>query len=452
MQVNVQPVMIVDNQLAAAVTGGSTWHVFPQPNFQIAVLTDIAAAQAAVEGLHRMVQERLRSDANFLQPVVVRNTVDADAVRQHLTDVDALLINISCGVPEPLWACDIPIIAFSGEQTPMMGLYTCPPGDAERHPNVVLALDVEEIRDQIRLLEVKKRLAHSRVVILGEYFCPERLPAAETAERRLGVKFDSVSRAEFLERITRVDEQAAQAVARQWVQGATGPAESLEAEVAAVARAYVALEGILRDKDAQAVSVGCLEIMYAGGHVPFCFVLAQLRDIGLPAGCEGDMTATLTMLLLEYLADRPAYMGNLVKADPHTNQVSISHGCSPARMAGRNQPAKPYRLVHSHSAPPFSRDLSHGAGVTSYVDYGDVGQEVTVTRLGADLDRLMAARAEIVECRDTICDRTTLTVRVRDARDFVHKAMGNHQVVIYGNVVPQLEALCRLIGLRFIEA
>jgi L-fucose isomerase-like protein len=46
----------------------------------------------------------------------------------------------------------------------------------------------------------------------------------------------------------------------------------------------------------------------------------------LPAGCEADAGATLTMLMFEYLADRPAYMGNLVWADPQTNRVSISHG------------------------------------------------------------------------------------------------------------------------------
>jgi L-fucose isomerase-like protein len=213
----------------------------------------------------------------------------------------------------------------------------------------------------------------------------------------------------------------------------------------------VALEDLMQRERAQAVSVGCLEIMYRQQRAPFCLVLASLRDMGLPAGCESDAGATLTMLLLEYLADRPAYMGNLVLADPVRSLISVSHGCSPTRMFGRERPAKPYRLVHSHSAPPFSRDLTGGSGVTSYVDYGDQGQVVTLARLSHELDALFVARGEIVECRDTICDRTTLTVRVADARDFVHKTMGNHQVLIYGDFVDDLRGLCKVLGLEFVS-
>jgi L-fucose isomerase-like protein len=65
---------------------------------------------------------------------------------------------------------------------------------------------------------------------------------------------------------------------------------------------------------------------------------------------------------------------------------------------------------------------------------------------------MMAARGEIVECRDTICDRTTLTLRVQDARDFVHKAAGNHQVVVYGDYLGELRELCGLLGMGLREA
>lgn len=191
--------------------------------------------------------------------------------------------------------------------------------------------------------------------------------------------------------------------------------------------------------------------MYAYSKHPFCFALAVLRDDGFPAGCEADATATLTMLILDYIADRPAYMGNIVRADPENNLVMISHGCSPSQIAGRDRPPKPYTLVHSHSVPPFTRAIGGGAGVTSYVDYLDKGQEVTVARIGANLDRMIALRGEIVDCRDTICDRTTLTLRVKDAREFIHHATGNHQVVVYGDYITELRSLCQALDIDFTE-
>ncbi len=298
---------------------------------------------------------------------------------------------------------------------------------------------------------MRKRLRASKLVVLGEYLCADRLPDPELVKRKLGVEFVNVSGAEFVEEVGRVDPDAAAAVARDWQSGALEGSEPSWQELAEAAGIQLALERVLERTGAQAVSVGCLELMYARGMAPFCLVLAELRDAGRPAGCEADAGATLTMLMLEYLADRPAYMGNLVRADPQTNRVSISHGCSPARIAGRDRPARPYRLVHSHSAPPFSRGLEGGSGVTSYVDYADVGQVVTIARLAADLEGLFAVRGEIVDCRDTICDRTTLTLQVADARSFVQHATGNHQVVVYGDHVEDLRRVCRLLDVGLIE-
>ncbi|MBW2275484.1 MAG: hypothetical protein JRG96_19665 [Deltaproteobacteria bacterium] len=448
--VRVKPVHIV----------GSAWHVFPRADFKLEVTTDADSSRARVETLHQDLQERLGGELLFLDPALIREPADFAALRESLGEADALLVNISGGMmlhqmggdAADFWSWDIPIIAYSGERTPMMGLYSLPFAERKSRPGISYALDADAVAARIRLISVKKRLASSKVLIFGEYACAEHLPDPAQVKKKLGVEFVSIAGPQLLAEVEMVEDGAAEELARGWSQGATGDAESSAAEVLDGARIYLAMERLLQREDAQAASVGCLELMYAHGYTPFCFALAALRDVGLPAGCEADAGATLTMLIFEYLAERPAYMGNLVRAEPETGLVSISHGCSPARVAGRDRPAKAYRLVHSHSVPPFSRDLSGGAGVTSYVDYGDVGQAVTVARLDADLGAMMAARGEIVECRDTICDRTTLTVRVRDARDFVHKAAGNHQVVVYGDYLDPLRELCELLRMELREA
>ncbi len=432
---------------------GMTWHVFPQSNCQLEVATSPEAIPAHVEQMHRELRGQLRTEVTFLEPAVVRDEGDLRELSKQLAGVDGLLVNVTTGgLMEDLFRWQIPVIAYSGDCAPMMGLYTLPLSERAKYANLTYALDAGEVDAQLQLIRVRKKLKHSKVVILGEYMCADKLPDPETVKNKLGVEFVRVSGADFVERLRDVDPSRAETVARGWEQGALPDGEPSAADVRNTAGFFVALEGLLQDNGAQAVSVGCLELMYAHAQDPFCLALAELRDQGLPAGCEADMSATLTMLLFEYLAERPAYMGNLVRAEPRENLLHISHGCSPRSLAGRDRPAMPYRLVHSHSAPPFSRDLTGGSGVTSYVDYGDVGQEVTIARMGAGLDVLTATRGEIKECSDTICDRTTLTLRVRDARGFVHKATGNHQVVVYGDFVEELRGLCRLLDMTLIEA
>jgi L-fucose isomerase-like protein len=445
MTVVLQPVHVI----------GQAWHVFPQENGQLLVATDPTVVAANIRTMLAPLEKRLADHAEFREPILLLEPADRERVIAAATGVDGVLVSMSGGVNPELWDLPCPVVAYSGECTPMMGLYVLPHSERGKHSNLTYCLDAEEVLDcirSIRLRKVKDRLRGSRMIILGEYNCFERLPDPETVRRTLGIEHLHVSSAEFVKQVDAVDEARARAVARQWTDGAQEVGEPSADEVYNGARMHVALEDLMRREHAQAVSVGCLEVMYTQQRAPFCFVLATLRDVGLPAGCESDAGATLTMLLLEYLADRPAYMGNLVLADPVQNLVSVSHGCSPTRMLGHDQPAKPYRLVHSHSAPPFSRDLTGGSGVTSYVDYGDRGQVVTLARLSHELDALFVARGEIVECRDTICDRTTLTMRVADARDYVHKTMGNHQVLIYGDFVDDLGGLCDVLGLACVRA
>jgi L-fucose isomerase-like protein len=397
-------------------------------------------------------RQRLEGRALLLEPIVVRNRSDLGTVQAATSACDALLVNLSTsGLEGEIWSWGFPVIAYSGERTPMMGLYSLPLAERRRHPHVKLALDFADVAKRVDLLSVRNRLRGSKLLILGAYRCADKLPDPELVERKLGVEYLSVSSEEFMAELERVDAANATGVAKGWVDNALSVDEPSAEEVHEGARDYLAMQQLVERLGADAVSVGCLEIMYARGRSPFCFALASLRDQGWPAGCEADAGATLTMMILDYLADRPAYMGNLVHVDPETNRIAVSHGCSPARVRGRDQEPKPYRLVHSHSIPPFSRDLEHGAGVTSYVDYGDAGQVVTLARLSADLEGIFAARGKIVECRDTICDRTTLTVEVADAREYFAKATGNHQVVIYGDYVEELRELCPLLGMELIE-
>ena len=455
MQLKLKPVLVV----------GSGMHVFPQPDGQLEVVTDIQTAEDRLNALHDQLRESAGSDVDLLEPLIVRGESDLLQLRQESCQADCIFINVTGGIwlgdlhhghlQRLVWDLHMPVIAFSGECTPMMGLYILPVEERLRFPNVTFAMDFREVNERLRLLSVRKKLRHSKILLTGrlrrENYSWQHFPDSETTRNKLGTDLVPVSCMELLDLVKKVEEADAEALAQKWLGGALAGGEPSPTEVREAAKMYLGLERLVGQMGAQAVSVGCLELMYECGQAPFCIALAMLRDAGIPAGCEADATATLTMLVLDYLTGKSAYMGNVVRVDPENNRVMISHGCSPTRMAGRDKPPKPYRLVHSHSFPPFSRTLEGGAGVTSYVDY-DRGQEVTITRLSGNLDRLPVTRGEIVDCRDTIADRTTITVQVENARRFFAKAAGNHQVVVYGDYRHELRSLCDVLGMAFDEA
>jgi len=433
---------------------GDFWHVFPQPDQQLQVTMQAGATERLVRQMHAEVREGLGVAVEFLPPWISDGQGSAADLAQAAQHADVVLINVSAAFDAAMLAIDKPVIAFSGSNTPMMALYILPPAVRRQMPHVRFALDHAEVEAELRSIAVARavaRLRQARMLVLGEYRCFEQLPEPQRLRERLGVELKQLDSSDFLLLGEGADPHRVAQVAQQWREQAQAVEEPDEEDLMSAARLFVALHDHMLENGYSAASVGCLEVMYQHAVRPFCFVLATLRDMGLPAGCESDATATLTMLVLEFLAERPAYMGNLVLTDPATNLVAVSHGCSPRFMHGRDAEALPYRLVHSHSVPPFSRDASGGAGLTSYVDYGQAGQAVTLCRLAADLDECFVAGGEIVECRDTICDRTTLTVRVADARAYAHRATGNHQVLIYGDYRAELREFCRLTGMRYAD-
>jgi len=430
---------------------GSAWHVFPQENQQLLVTMEPAETLDEVRSMHRGLQESVRVPAQFLEPACVDERTTAAELKRLAAAADVIVLNLSCAIDPQILDIGKPVIVFAGERTPMMALYSVPAAVRRQMPWIRLALDHDEVdRELIRVAmsRVLERLRGSRMLVLGEYRCFERLPEPQRLRERLGVEIEELSSADFLVRADGVDDARIASLAERWLTAAQSVEEPDREDVNSAARLFLALSDHMSERGCDAVSVGCLEVMYQHRRRPFCFVLATLRDLGLPAGCESDATATLTMLILELIAARPAYMGNLVLADPDENLVAISHGCSPRFMLGRDAPPLPYRLVHSHSVPPFSRTAAGGAGLTSYVDYGERGQRVTICRIDADLEDFFLSSGEIIDCRDTICDRTTLTARVGDARAFVREASGNHQVLIYGDFQREIAAFCELAGIR----
>ncbi len=431
MQVKVKPVFVL----------GKGRIMLCRPDGLLERITDSEAIKSRVEDLTKQLREKLKSDLILTEPTLVEEEADLIELRKNALEADALLVYLLGPMPVArLLDMEMPLIAFSGEYTPMMALYAFPI-QRDYHTNLTIALDFKDIDDQIRLIGVRKRLKDTRIALIG--FPPDwysrwqHLPDPELMRQKLGVGITPLEIREFLAEVDRIEEPQAEALAQQWMEDAQEVAEPSLAEVREAAKMFLALDRILKQSGAQAVALNCIEPIFSFRP---CFPLSQLRDDGVPTACEADVSALLTMLILGYIADKPAFMGNIVRADPENNVVMISHCVVPSKMAGLAQPPKPYKL----------RDYHGRYGVTAYVNL-DKGQEVTIARVARDLDKIVALRGKIVDCRDTVSCRTTVTVKIRDVREFIQKALGNHHVMVYGDHIGDIRALSQALGMNLIE-
>ncbi len=72
-----------------------------------------------------------------------------------------------------------------------------------------------------------------------------------------------------------------------------------------------------------------------------------------------------------------------------------------------------------------------------------------MARVQRNLERIVAFTGEVVACEDTTFCRNTVTIRIRDTRDFVRQAEGNHHAMVFGNYLNGLEMLSSVLDCSF---
>ena len=433
LQIKVKPAFILG-------TGGG---MFCGRDGALERVADREVLARRVAELSKELRQKLQFSAVLLDDTVVRNENDLAKLKVETLEADALFVYLIGPMPLPtILEWGQPIIAFSGQYTPMLALYAL---GVERHSRaqITIALDFSHIDEQMRVLEARKKLRDARIALLG--FPPPRffsqwhhLPDLESVWEKMSIEFISVELRELVAQLPRVGEEA-QAIAERWRQEAQEVVEPSKTDIINAARLFLTINNIMEQRKATALAINCLELMDLKVPPP-CYALSRLRDEGVHAACEADVIALLTMMMLGYLADAPAFMGNIVSANPESNILMVSHCVVPTRMAGFSQPPRPYTLRNYHGRQ----------GVTAYVEL-DTGQEVTVARLSRNLDKIGLLSGELTDCQDTTTCRTTISVQVADVQRFVQGTFGNHHAVVYGNYARELKALSRSLDISPLE-
>ena len=435
MEIKVKPLFILGKEF------GLVW----RPDGSIEWLTDEGKLRLKCSELSRQLRDHIKSDVVLLKETVVQSEGEIQDLRQDLHEVDIILAYIIGPMsPHPLFRLGFPIIGFSGENTPALALYTF---GTERHsrPDLTIALDYDEINQTIKQFQIKKKLQNSRIALFG--FPPSLFsqwhdwPDLELASEKLGVHFTSFENRELIENLAIADKEEAEQLAERWIKEAEGIEGPNTGDVTETVRLYHALESMIKETKANAMTINCLELMHTLNVPAPCYALSKLQDNGITAACEADITALLSMMILSFLSERPALMGNIVSANPENNVIMVSHCVVPTKMTGFNQPSSPYALRDYHGQK---------TGVTAHVDL-PLGQEVTVARLSRTLDKLLLLGGEIIDCRETVTCRTAISIKVNDARKFVSHAFGNHHAVVYGNHTKQAAVLAKTLGIEAIE-
>ena len=266
------------------------------------------------------------------------------------------------------------------------------------------------------------RFQHLRLGLVGEpsAWLVASVPDRAAFEARWGIELVDVDVAEAIRHHRDAPDVEVHDVAVKFSPRGQEPAQ----ETVAAAAMHPTLTRVVEAHRLDAVAVRCFDFI-TELRTSGCVALAELNDRGIVAGCEGDIAATVAMLLARELLGRPSWIANPARIDPDSGHVLLAHCTVAPSMVDDIE-------LHTH----FESGL--GIGIRGRFAPGPV----TLLRLGGDrLERHWFAEGEVEEAGDApdLC-RTQVTVRVDAPVDrLLSDPLGNHLVMVAGHHRRRLE-------------
>lgn len=192
------------------------------------------------------------------------------------------------------------------------------------------------------------------------------------------------------------------------------------------------LQEVVKKHQLQGFTIRCFDLLQ-GHDVSACLALSELNNQGVVAGCEGDVPAAFTMLLVRLLTGEPSFMANLTHYNSENNTLNLAHCTVPTTMLDG------YSLM-TH----FETDRS-----VAVKGQFQTKQPVTILKVwGRALDKWIIRKGILVEnlTSEKAC-RTQVVVRLvnESVEDFMDEALANHHILVRGDHVQELNNFLRFV-------
>jgi len=398
---------------------------------------DLSVQNRKITEIMKQLKIEARDVAEIFPEILIRQEADVQSLTRKpdiiiIYRLTSALWEILPKIAEP----KIPIIFFLGEGSLWHTFEALEYLQSISH--VMLCCDYKDVKEKIKACKIKNQLKNSKILAfvpdIPSYsgFLEARYLPSKIKEK-LGFDIEIIGKEEMLEKHSRTNGRE---IAREWMDKAEKVVEPTIEDVENVAKIYLTLKDFVKERDARAIAISCSPRM-APLQSP-CIALSKLRDEGTPAACEVDLFSAITMTMLHATCGKPAFMGNVVDVDSGANTVAISHCAMPFKMDGRILQSYILKMYHEYK---FLGSL------TAYTEL-NMGQRVTIARIGNELTTMLIMSGEIVDQKDGWDCRNTLIVKIHNPQTFIRGALGNHLCLVYGDYTSQLQSLCQVMGIQ----
>jgi L-fucose isomerase-like protein len=340
-----------------------------------------------------------------------------------------------------------------------------------------MAHDYEEFNELLELLQVRKAIAATKILILSG---TEHIPVSVSSsihdlpmlERRYGIRNSRVPFHLVFDEMEKLVQEGSAEVEETTRRLLSGSRKSNIAkdDLRQDVFLYRAVKNLMEQFECNAFTIPCKDLcasrLPARARCVPCIAHSLLKDERLPTACEEDLSVWLATAILMYLSHKSVFMGNPVlvkKGSYQIDELGIMKGMvSRPRYEFDEEVLEihhsvPGLMMDGFDKPPLAYELGHftheGWGGNIQIDMADHdGKTVTLARFNRTADKVLVARAEILatEFRAEYCSPAiycSVAGGVRNLRQRLAKGRyGHHLAVVYGDYVEKISSLGEIMG------
>jgi len=293
---------------------------------------------------------------------------------------------------------------------------------------------INEINKFIDVCEAINKLENSRIGCIGKPTKWILNPKNRKAINKLGPKILELKIEELINAISRAEDEIKNIYNK--LKKSFGKIEVSERDLVNAIKVYIALKQLISKYILSAVTIKCFDLL--AYNYTACLGVSLCNDEGIIAGCEADVQALLTMMVVSFITNKPCWMANPSRIDKDKNTITLAHCTIATKMISNMQKAALLPHMESGKCVAIRGPLKH--------------KEVTLVRLGGKhLDKMLIAPGRIIKSNmkePNLC-RTQVEVELNGSvNDLIENALGNHLILTYGKVEPSLVDFCKFKGIN----
>ncbi len=180
---------------------------------------------------------------------------------------------------------------------------------------------------------------------------------------------------------------------------------------------YARMKEIIAKHKLDGITLRCFDLFKAMNNTA-CIAVSKLNDEGIPAACESDIPALLTMMVIKRITNEPGFLCNPARILPD-GQILLSKCTLPLSMTEKHE---------------FTTHFESGIGVAIH---GEVpAGEYTLVKLAPDMKRLLAVNVTVPRCQyeQSLC-RTQIWIQSTPivSQYLLTSPLSNHHILIKGH-------------------